>query len=131
MEEMCKMEKHLKQKHVRDYEDFSKKKEDKKMKRTEKTQRKQKRRDEKEEKKSEEGKRKREQQTTKQILKEDAKATMNRFTGTGNMIWKYFHQLPNTEFLKCLKCHRYVFPLNNLISFQANVHDTENLNRKI
>ena len=111
MEELCKMERHLEQKHSRDYNEFSKKKEDKKAKRMEKTQRKQKRIEEKEEKRSEEGKRKREAETTKKILKDDAKATMDRFTGTGNMIWKYFHQLPNTEFLKCLKCHRYVFYL--------------------
>ena len=99
------MEKHLKQRHPKDYEEFLKKKEEKKMKRVEKNQKKQKRVDEKIERNSEEGKRKREKELTKQILRDDAKVTMDRYTGTGNMIWKYFHQLPNTEFLKCMKCH--------------------------
>ena len=99
------MEKHLKQRHPKDCEDFLKKKEEKKIKRIDKNQKKQKRVDEKIERNSEEGKRKREKELTKQILKDDAKVTMDRFTGTGNMIWKYFHQLPNTEFLKCMKCH--------------------------
>ena len=109
------MEKHLKQKHFKDYEDFLKKKDDKKTKRVEKVQRKEKRKYEKEEKNSEEGKRKRDNAATKDIMKADAKATINRFTGTGNMLWKHFHTLPNSEMLKCMHCHRYVFLLSSII----------------
>ena len=112
------MEKHLKTKHFKDYENFVTKKDDKKAKRVEKIQKKQKRRDDKEEANSEQGKRKRELAKTKEILKDDAKATINRFTGTGNLLWKHFHQMPNSEFLKCKHCHRYVVvAVYNLVNF--------------
>ena len=111
---MSKMEKHLKQKHFKDHESFLKKKEEKKTKRVEIMQRRLKRKDKKEEMNSEEGKRKRGEAKIKKIMKDDAKATINRFTGTGEMLWKHFHQMPNSEFLKCKHCHRFV-----LITFNS------------
>ena len=105
---MSKMEKHLKQKHFKDHDSFLKKKDEKKTKRVERLQKKLKRKDKKEEMNSEEGKRKRGEAKIKKIMKDDAKATINRFTGTGEMLWKHFHQMPNSEFLKCKQCHRFV-----------------------
>ena len=105
---MSKMEKHLKQKHFKDHESFLKKKDEKKTKRVERIQKKQKRKEKMEEMNSEEGKRKRGEAKIKKIMKDDAKATINRFTGTGEMLWKHFHQMPNSEFLKCKHCHRFV-----------------------
>ena len=102
------MEQHLKQKHFKDYDVFTKKKEENKARRVEKIRRKQAKMDKKEFKESEEGKAQKEVEITKKLLKDDAKDTINRFTGTGNMMWKHFHQMPNSEFVKCKICHRYV-----------------------
>ena len=110
---MSKMEKHLKQKHFKDHDSFLKKKDEKKTKRVERLQKKLKRKDKKEEMNSEEGKRKRGEAKIKKIMKDDAKATINRFTGTGEMLWKHFHQMPNSEFLKCKHCHRFVIVIFN------------------
>ena len=117
------MEQHLKQKHFKDYDSFVKKKEENKTRRVEKVRRKQAKLEKKEFKESDEGKAQREIEVTKKILKEDAKDTINRFTGTGNMMWKHFHQMPNSEFVKCKICHRYVIILfyrfvNFIIIFQ-------------
>ena len=107
--ETCKMEQHLKQKHLKDYEALIKKKEENKTKRVEKVRRKILKLDKKEYKESEEGKAQKETDTIKKIIKDDARNTMNRFTGTGNLMWKHFHQMPNSEFVKCKICHRYFF----------------------
>ena len=107
--ESCKMEQHLKQKHLKDYEALIKKKEENKTKRVEKVRRKILKLDKKEYKESEEGKAQKETDTIKKIIKDDARNTMNRFTGTGNLMWKHFHQMPNSEFVKCKICHRYFF----------------------
>lgn len=103
---MSKIEKHLKQNHGKEYDEFLNKKDDKKKKREERKQRKDKRRQEKVEKKSEAGKRRREEAETKKVLFEDCKKALNMSAGTSKMIWQYFHQLPNSEMIKCLKCHR-------------------------
>ena len=102
------MEQHLKQKHFKDYDSFLKKKEENKTRRVEKVRRKQAKLEKKEFKESDEGKQQREIEVTKKIMVADAKDTINRFTGTGNMMWQHFHQMPNSEFVKCKICHRYV-----------------------
>ena len=117
------MEQHLKQKHFKDYDVFAKKKEENKVRRVEKIRRKQAKMDKKEYKESEEGKEQKERDTYKKLLKEDAKDTINRFTGTGNMMWKHFHQMPNSEFVKCKICHRYLPNiLSNLILLRIFEH---------
>ena len=108
IEEVPQTEKHLKQRHPKDYDIFLAKKDEKMQKHHAKLQRQDRRRHERDERQTDEGKQRRVDEMTKRVMADDAKSTISITSGTAKIIWQYFQELPNSENIKCIKCHRYV-----------------------